>query len=55
MSLSVATYSGTRHDVRRLETNPALRSGYVEAAALLDPVLAGEVKARRDPMPGRWQ
>jgi hypothetical protein len=35
--------------------NPEVRSGYLEAAALLDPVLADKAKDRWDPKGGRWR
>jgi hypothetical protein len=34
---------------------PELRSGYIEAAALLDPILAGTARGRWDPKLGRWR
>ena len=34
--------------------NPELRSGHLEAAALLDPIWAGGVEGRWDPKGARW-
>jgi hypothetical protein len=34
---------------------PELRSGYIEAVALLDPILAGNARGKWDPKLGRWR
>jgi hypothetical protein len=35
--------------------SPELRTGYLEATALLDPVLTGGARGRWDPKGGRWR
>jgi hypothetical protein len=35
--------------------NSALRTGYAEAAALLDPILAGRADGLWDPKDARWR
>ncbi len=40
---------------REVDIDPDLRSGYMQAAELLDPVLAGRADGRWDPQGASWR